>query len=141
MHRPAPGDVDVHFGRALQQAPELVGPVQRLKRALAVEDEDAARAALAELEQVENGAGRGGRARPAGDRRRARPRCLLAAAHVEARRRDRRRPATNLVLAVVLFAALFLVGGGKATSTVDQVLAEQAGRGDGAPAGRRRSPR
>src|SRR5207247_2559843 len=34
-------------------------------------------------------------------------------------------PGTNLVLAVVLFAALFMVGGGKVTATVDQV---QAGR-------------
>jgi regulator of sigma E protease len=31
-------------------------------------------------------------------------------------------PATNLILAVVLFACLFLVGGGKATTTVGQVL-------------------
>src|SRR6266508_4795367 len=40
MHRPAPSDVDAYFGRALQQSPELVGPVQRLKRALDEENED-----------------------------------------------------------------------------------------------------
>ena len=26
MHRPAPSDVDVHLGRALEEAPELVAP-------------------------------------------------------------------------------------------------------------------
>ena len=42
MHRPAPADVDMHFGRALQQRPELAGPLQRLKRALAAGDDEAA---------------------------------------------------------------------------------------------------
>ena len=37
---------------------------------------------------------------------------------------------TNLVFAVILFAALFYVGGGKATSTVDQVLPKRPGRRD-----------
>src|SRR6058998_4181797 len=31
MHRPAPADVDHHFGPALLQNPTLVGPVERLK--------------------------------------------------------------------------------------------------------------
>jgi regulator of sigma E protease len=122
MHRPAPADVDVHFGRALQRAPELVGPVQRLKRALAVEDDDAARAALAELERSENGAGeafeRG--VREIGDglapdaywRQRTWKRVAVIVAG----------PLTNLALAIVLFSALFLVGGGKATRIVGQVL-------------------
>jgi len=121
MHRPAPGDADVYFGRALQQTPELVGPVQRLKRALAEEDEDAARAALQELEEVGNGsesAQRGiqeigdGLAPDAYWRQRTWKRVAVIIAG----------PATNLILAVVLFACLFLVGGGKATTTVGQVL-------------------
>ena len=121
MHRPAPGDADVYFGRALQQTPELVDPVQRLKRALAEEDEDAARAALQELEEVGNGsesAQRGiqeigdGLAPDAYWRQRTWKRVAVIIAG----------PATNLILAVVLFACLFLVGGGKATTTVGQVL-------------------
>src|SRR5438477_2784242 len=52
MHRPAPGDVDMYFGRALERSPELVGPVQRLKRALADENEESAEAALNELASV-----------------------------------------------------------------------------------------
>jgi regulator of sigma E protease len=121
MHRPAPGDVDVQFGRALQQSPELVGPVQRLKRALAEGDEDAARAALEELERV-------------GDKNETLERGLTEISDGLSpdaywRQRTWRRvavilagPATNLVFAVVLFTCLFLVGGGKATTTVGQVL-------------------
>ena len=121
MHRPAPSDVDVYFGRALQQTPELVGPVQRLKRALAEDDEDGARAALHELEELGNGsesAQRGiqelgdGLAPDAYWRQRTWKRVAVIVAG----------PATNLILAVVLFACLFLVGGGKATTTVGQVL-------------------
>src|ERR671931_2807319 len=35
MHRPAPSDLDVHFGRALYEAPQLLQPIERLKRPLA----------------------------------------------------------------------------------------------------------
>jgi regulator of sigma E protease len=34
MHRPAPSDLDTHFGRALHEAPELTGSVERMKRRL-----------------------------------------------------------------------------------------------------------
>jgi regulator of sigma E protease len=34
MHRPAPSDLDVHFGPALREAPELTGSVERMKRKL-----------------------------------------------------------------------------------------------------------
>src|SRR5205823_14492499 len=50
MHRPAPSDLDVHFGPALYEAPQLLQPIERVKRPLAVSDFDAARAALGELE-------------------------------------------------------------------------------------------
>src|SRR5213080_775695 len=43
MHRPAPSDVDVQFGPALAEAPQLVGSTERVKRALAEGDMDAAR--------------------------------------------------------------------------------------------------
>src|SRR5262249_7805919 len=56
MPRPAASDVDVYFGASLRQAPELVGPTQRLKRALAAADEEGARAAVQELEQLSAGA-------------------------------------------------------------------------------------
>ena len=39
MHRPAPADVDAQFGRALREAPSSSGRRERLKRALAEEDD------------------------------------------------------------------------------------------------------
>jgi regulator of sigma E protease len=32
MHRPAPSDLDAHFGRAVHEVPELTGSVERMKR-------------------------------------------------------------------------------------------------------------
>src|SRR2546426_9934511 len=46
MHRLSAEDADLYVGRALRQAPELIGPTQRLKRALAAEDDAAAKSAL-----------------------------------------------------------------------------------------------
>jgi regulator of sigma E protease len=123
MHRPAASDADAYFGRVLREHPELAGPVQRLKRALAAEDDDAARAALEELRRLAGaeppeGLQRGleeiedGLSPQAYWRQHTFNRILVILAG----------PLTNLVFAVILFAALFYVGGGKATSTVDQVL-------------------
>jgi regulator of sigma E protease len=123
MHRPAPSDADVYFGRVLRDRPELAGPVQRLKRALAAEDEAGARAALEELQRLAGddppeGFERGlqeiedGLSPQAYWRQHTFNRILVILAG----------PLTNLVFAVILFTALFYVGGGKATSTIDHVL-------------------
>jgi regulator of sigma E protease len=123
MHRPAPSDADVYFGRTLRERPELAGPLQRLKRALAAEDDAAARSALEELKRLagdnpSDGFERGlqeledGLSPQAYWRQHTFKRIAVILAG----------PMTNLVFAVILFAALFYVGGGKATSTVDQVL-------------------
>jgi regulator of sigma E protease len=123
MHRVSESDADLYFSRALRQSPELIGPTQRLKRALAAEDEEGARAAVAELKEAAGehppeGVERGiqevldGLSREAYWRQPTWKRVAVILAG----------PATNFVFAVVLFACLFLVGGGKATTTVDQVL-------------------
>ena len=49
MHRPAPSDVDTFFGPAKDEAPQLVGPLERLKRGLAEGDMAEARTHLPEL--------------------------------------------------------------------------------------------
>jgi regulator of sigma E protease len=123
MHRPAPSDADVYFGRALRERPELAGPVQRLKRALAAEDEAAARNALEELKRL------AGNNPPEGFERGLQELEDGLSPQAYWRQHTFKRiavilagPMTNLVFAVLLFAALFYVGGGKATSTVDQVL-------------------
>jgi regulator of sigma E protease len=123
MHRPAESDADVHFGRVLRERPELVGPTQRLKRALAQEDEAAAQTALDELERL------AGEHPPEGFERGIQEIRDGLSPQAYWRQRSWRRiavilagPATNLVFAIGLFAALFFVGGGKATTTIDQVL-------------------
>jgi regulator of sigma E protease len=122
MHRPAPGDVDACFGAALRQSPQLVGPTQRLKRALEAGDEPAARAAVAEVEQV-------GPADAPGFERGVREILDALSPYAYWRQRTWRRvaviaagPGTNFLLAIVLFAVVFAVAGGKATSTVAEVL-------------------
>src|SRR4051812_30378372 len=52
MHRPAPSDVDVHFGPALYESPRLLPEVERVKRGIAQGDFEGARAALQELERA-----------------------------------------------------------------------------------------
>jgi regulator of sigma E protease len=123
MHRPSESDADVYFGRALRERPELAGPLQRLKRALAAEDEEAARTALGELKRV------AGDDPPEGFERGLQEIEDGLSPQAYWRQHTFKRiavilagPMTNFVFAVILFAALFYVGGGKATSTVDQVL-------------------
>jgi RIP metalloprotease RseP len=50
MHRPAPSDLDVHFGTALYEAPQLLQSIERVKRPLAEGEFESARIALEELE-------------------------------------------------------------------------------------------
>ena len=94
MTRPQASDVDAFFGGAIRDAPELVGPAERLKRALAADDFEQARveldafeAAAAENEST-NGIQRGV-SHVARQPLRGR---VLAAADLEAHRRHRGRP-------------------------------------------------
>ena len=133
MHRPAPADVDLHFGPALREQEALLPSLNQLKRALESGDFALARRRLDELAShaetlrlspaagraVEKGVTEIGDAlgRDAYWRARTGKRVAVIFAG----------PATNLVLALVLFTALYMLGGGKATSTVDAVV-------DGRPA-------
>jgi regulator of sigma E protease len=128
MHRPSAGDVEYHFGSVLREAPRLFGPVERVKRALAAGDVDGARAQLPELEE------RVAEAHLSPEARRSAERILRdledgLAPDAYWRQRAWKKvavifagPGTNLVFAIVLFAILFMFAGGKATSTVDEVL-------------------
>jgi regulator of sigma E protease len=128
MHRPAARDVDVWFGRALRQAPQLVRPVEAVKRALAQGDDEGARSALPPLEEELRSADLPLDARAPAEKGMTE---LSDALSDEAywRQAPWKRmvaigagPVTNLVLAVILFTALFMAGGGKATTTVDSVV-------------------
>jgi regulator of sigma E protease len=118
MHRPAPSDLETYFGPALAEAPQLLAPLERLKRKFEEGDMEGARPLLSELEQaleetsVSNGArkaakrglneledGLGG---DAYWRQRTWKKILVIFAG----------PGTNLLFAIVIFAALFVVGSG-----------------------------
>jgi regulator of sigma E protease len=137
MHRPAAGDLDVHFGRAAGEQPGLTRQVEELRRRLDEADQAGAEAAVAEL------AGRVETAELSPAARRSAERGLTEIGDALApdaywRAKTWKRiavifagPGANLVLAVVLFAVLFMAGGGRATSTVADVVpgtpAEAAG--------------
>jgi regulator of sigma E protease len=129
MTRPQASDVDAFFGGAVREAPELVGPSERLKRALAAGDFEQAKVELdafataAESQDGANGIRRG--LRHVGDslsddaywRQPIWKRIVAIGAG----------PATNLVFAVLIFAIVLMSAGGKATTTVEEVF-------DGTPA-------
>ncbi len=137
MHRPAPSEVDVHFGRAVQEAPQLIGPAERVKRLLADGDFDGAAGALKALEraakeadlspQAAKGVERGSTeiadalGRDAYWRQRAWRKIAVIGAG----------PGTNLVFAILMFALLLILGPGRATTTVDSIEATRAVRAPG----------
>jgi len=116
MHRPAPSDLDVHFGSALYEAPQLLQPIERVKRPLAESDFDNARAAMTELEhalsvtQLSTGARRAAKrgldelndalGRDAYWRQRTWKKIAVIAAG----------PLTNLVFAILLLATVYMIG-------------------------------
>ena len=127
MHRPAPSDVDAHFGRAVEEAPQLHAPSERLKRLLDEGDFELAIGALIALERaaeeaklsepVHKSANRGlteladGLGRDAYWRQRAWKKVLVIGAG----------PGTNLLFAVLMFTLLLATGPGRGTTTVAEV--------------------
>ena len=127
MHRPAPSDVDAHFGRAIQEAPQLHGPAERLKRLFAEADFDGAAGALKALERTigeielsepaRRSAERGvtelsdGLGWDAYWRQRAWKKIAVIGAG----------PGTNLLFAILCFTLLLVLGPGRGTTAVAEV--------------------
>jgi regulator of sigma E protease len=142
MHRPAPSDVDVHFGPALYEEPRLLGDVERVKRLVAAGAFDEARPALATLQQALESATLTPKARRAADRGIAE---LGDALGTDAywRQRTWRRiaviaagPGTNLLFAVVLLAAVYMLGiPSDASRKVDNVVTGSPAAAAGLKAG------
>ena len=143
MHRPAPADVDRSLGRAVEEAPELESSVDRLRHALASGDHDAAREALARFSGIADGieftapvarevergvTDMGDALGPDAYWRAATWRRVVAIVA---------GPAANIVFAVVIFAALYMTSGGKATTTVEGIRADTAAAAIGLTAGDR----
>jgi regulator of sigma E protease len=111
MHRPAAVDLELRLQRSLRESPELVAPLERVKRLLAAQEWAEANAALDELEQALRDAGQPTDALT--DVRDA----LGPDAYWRAPAWKRitvifAGPGANLLLAVVLFAVLFVTGSG-----------------------------
>ena len=127
MHRPAPADVDHAFARAIEEAPELAAAVDRVRRGIAAGDHEDARESLRALSKLV------ARAQLSDPARRAAERALTDIddalgpdAYWRAKTWKRvlvifAGPAANIILAIVLFAGLFMSSGGRATTTVDAV--------------------
>ena len=135
MHRPAPSDVDTHLSAAVHEAPQLVTPVERVKRQFArgeferSGEVEALEASLAAAEVSPHARRRAERGlRDLGD-------ALGRDAYWRAPVWKRiavifAGPGTNLVFAVLLLAIVLTVGVRVATLTVAEALSAA----DGAPA-------
>jgi regulator of sigma E protease len=116
MHRPAPSDVDVHFGAARYEAPDLNGPIERIKRPLERGDLDAAEAELPVLEDAVRRADLSPAAARAAERG-LRDVGDALAPDAYWRQRTWKRiaviaagPGTNLVFAILLLAIVYMAG-------------------------------
>jgi regulator of sigma E protease len=123
MHRPAARDLDFRLHPAITRAPGLVAPVEAAKRPLAQGNYDEAGVALDELESAMSAANqptdvladvRDSLSPDAYWRQRAWKKVLVIFAG----------PGANLLFAVLVFTVLFMIAGGKATTTVDEVLTD-----------------
>src|SRR5439155_4016413 len=143
MHRPAPGDVDGRLARTAVEAPDLAGPIERLRWALGIGDHDAARAASASLRTLMAERDLSDGARLSAEKAlddiddalgpdaywRA-PTWKRVCAIVAG-------PAANMLLTIVLLIALFASSGGKATTKVAEVASSSPAAKAGLRAGDR----
>ncbi|HWQ22822.1 MAG TPA: M50 family metallopeptidase [Gaiellaceae bacterium] len=143
MHRPIPHDSERRFARAVEEAPALAGPAERVARALAGDEPERALAALDELEQ-------------ALAERRLSPAAAAAAAKGLTELRDAlgpqaywkaptwkrlvaiaAGPAANIVLTLAVLTLLFTRVGGDPSQTIASVTAGSPAERAGLRAGDR----
>jgi regulator of sigma E protease len=131
MHRPAPADVDMYFGRAITERPQLFALTTALRRRLEKGDMVAARNELEPLRPELAAATLSPGARRSADRGLQELEDALGSEAYWRQRTWRKvaviaaGPGTNLLFAVLLFAIVALRAGGAMTAVVDQV---QSGR-------------
>jgi regulator of sigma E protease len=118
MHRPAPSDLNTFFGPALAESPQLLAPLERVKRRLERGDMEGARGQLPELASALEHVDLSRMARRSAEKGLNE---LADGLGSDAYWRQRTwkkvsvifaGPGTNLLFAVVLFAALFVIGSG-----------------------------
>ena len=126
MHRPAPSDLDAHFGRAVHEAPELTGSVERMKRRLE-RGEFTEGVELAALEASVKGVELSPAARRSAERGLSELQDALGGdAYWRAPTWKRvavifAGPGTNLLFAIALLAIVFAFGVRVATLSVNEV--------------------
>jgi regulator of sigma E protease len=118
MHRPAPSDLETYFGPALAEAPQLLAPLERVRRKFEEGDMEGARPLLGDLEQALDETEVSDRARKAARRGVNELRDALGPDAYWRQRTWKKvlvifaGPGTNLLFAIILFAALFVSGSG-----------------------------
>jgi regulator of sigma E protease len=116
MHRPAPSDLDLHLGGAVQEAPQLVGLVERMKRLLAAGNFDEAATDLPALEACVERAKLSPAARRGAERGLRELKDSIAADAYWRQPTWKRvaviaaGPGTNFLFAVLLLAFVFYIG-------------------------------
>ena len=142
MHRPAPSDVDAHFGRAIQEQSELGPTATALKRRLEAGEMEEARDVLPRFENAVAEAELTPAARRGADRGLTEIRDALGQDAYWRQPTWKRvaailaGPATNLVFAIALLAVIFMLGiPTAATSRVEAVLDDSPAARAGLQAG------
>jgi regulator of sigma E protease len=139
MHRPAASDLDLHLGRAIAEDPRLLGPLEHAKRRL---DEDDP-AVLEPLSAAVERANLSPQARKSAEKGLTEvadalsPDAYWRAATWKRIAAILAGPAANVVLAVVLFAVLYMVGSFQVSQTVGTVLSGHPAAAAGLRAGDR----
>jgi regulator of sigma E protease len=138
MHRPAPSDLDIHFGRAREEAPELTPLLERMKRLVAEAEWQEARAQVPDLERAVRDAELSPPSAKAAERGLNELRDALGPDAYWRQKTWQKvavifaGPGTNLAFAILLIAIVYMVGvPSEATRVVDRVdsgsPAQQAG--------------
>ena len=130
MHRPIPHDAERRFSRAVEDAPALAGPVDRVKRNLDGDDLDAALYALDDLEDAVRVAAVSPAAQASAEKGFTELRDALGPDAYWKAATWRRLvaiaagPAANIALTIAIFTFLIMSWGGPTTSTVGAIQAE-----------------
>jgi regulator of sigma E protease len=143
MHRPIPHDAERRFARAVEEAPPLAGPVDRVKRTLDGDDLQAGLYALDDLDDAMHDVTISPAARASAEKGLTELRDALGPDAYWKAATWRRLvaiaagPAANILLALVIFAILFTQVGGDPSRTIASVSADSPAQKAGLQSGDR----
>ncbi len=143
MHRPIPHDAERRFSRAVEEAPALAGPVDRVKRTLDGDDLEAGLYALDDLDQAMHEVTISPSARASAEKGLTELRDALGPDAYWKAATWRRLvaiaagPAANILLTLVIFAVLFTQVGGDPSRTIASVSSDSPAQEAGLQSGDR----